>query len=84
LTALSGRANRGSSASACVKSHSNPELTVVSVFQAGFAKENRYVDVDQVRCILGPYRSYHCADGLAIFDDSVGRPPQISKSRVMR
>jgi hypothetical protein len=56
----------------CDKCHSNAELTVVGVFQAAFAEEKRYVDVDQVRCIFGTYRGHHRTDGFALFDNSIG------------
>ena len=58
----------------CGKRHSNLALTVVRVFQTGFAREIRYVDVSQTRCLLGTYRRHHRADGVALSDDQLGRP----------
>ena len=72
LTAIGVRAI-GTAGLVCGESHSNAELTVVRVFQAGFAEESRYVDVDQVRCVLGTYRGHHRVDGLALSDDQLAK-----------
>ena len=57
----------------CGQSHSNSALTVVWVFQTGFAREIRYVDDNQACCVLGTYRRHHRGDGTALSDDQLGR-----------